>query len=221
MNMQIEPIAFFESPLKEKFGVPRQSGVVGELRGHIVFTPKYAVADAFRGLEGFDYAWIIWGFHKAVRQSQTFKPTVRPPRLGGNVRLGVFATRSPFRPNNLGLSSVRLGEIANGRVEVFGADLMDGTPIFDLKPYLPYVDSHPNARAGFTDTTQWQLLEVNIPDKLRNLLTDKEAETLKALLEQDPRPHYKHDGHQVYGMAFNQYNVKFTIENYKVKVLSL
>lgn len=221
---EIEPIAFFRSPFKEKFGVPRQSGVVGDLRGQIVFEPKYAAPEALRGLEGFDYVWLVWGFHKAVRSGQgadaEFKPTVRPPRLGGNTRLGVFATRSPFRPNGLGLSSVRLGEIAPGRLEVFGADLMDGTPIYDVKPYLPYVDSHPEARGGFTDS-EWKPLEVVVPDEWAERLTASQLAALRGVLAQDPRPHYQSDPNRVYGMAFDGLNVKFVVDGRRLTVVGL
>lgn len=219
---EIEPIAFFRSPLREKFGVPRQSGVVEELRGSIVFEPAYAAPEALRGLEGFDYAWLIWGFHKAVRSNgrEEFKPTVRPPRLGGNTRLGVFATRSPFRPNGLGLSSVRIGKIEVGKIEVFGADLMDGTPIYDVKPYLPYVDSHPHARGGFTEK-EWKPLPVVIDDELAARLSGEELAALRGILEQDPRPHYQDDASRTYGMAFGERNVRFRVENGKVVVLDL
>lgn len=219
---EIEPIAFFRSPFKEKFGIPRQSGVVAELRGHIVFEPKFSAEEALRGLEGFDYVWLIWGFHKAMRSNgrDDFHPTVRPPRLGGNTRLGVFATRSPFRPNGLGLSSVRIGRIENGRIEVLGADLMDGTPIYDVKPYVPYVDAHPDARGGFTES-EWKPLEVEIPDVLSAQLSDEERKALRGVLAQDPRPHYQDNGQRVYGMAFGDRDVKFRVEGRKVIVLSL
>lgn len=221
--MEIQPIAFFSSPLREKFGVPRQSGVVDSLRGHIVFEPKYAVADALRGLEGFDYVWLIWGFHRAVRQGgekAEFHATVRPPRLGGNERMGVFATRSPFRPNGLGLSSVRLGRIETGRVEVFGADLMDGTPIYDVKPYLPAADCHPEARGGFTQV-EWKALQVDIPDKIAGKLMPEELSALRGVLAQDPRPHYQNDASRVYGMAFGQYDVRFTVDGDRLSVVAL
>lgn len=219
---EIEPIAFFRSPFKEKFGVPRQSGVVAGLRGSIVFEPRYAVGEALRGLEGFDYVWIIWGFHKAVRSNgrEDFKPTVRPPRLGGNERLGVFATRSPFRPNGLGLSSVRIEKIEQGKIEVLGADLMDGTPIYDVKPYVPYVDAHPDARGGFTERA-WKPLEVVIPPSLQQLLGLEELEALRGVLAQDPRPHYQDDAARVYGMAFGARDVRFRVSGGVLEVVSL
>jgi tRNA-Thr(GGU) m(6)t(6)A37 methyltransferase TsaA len=173
--MNIEPIAHFCSPFTSKFGIPRQAGIVPELRGQIVFEPKYRNADALRGLEQFDYLWIIWGFSSRKEEgvgrkensAMTFHPTVRPPLLGGNERRGVWATRSPFRPNGLGLSSVRIDRIENGVIHVLGADLMDGTPIYDIKPYLEYVDSHTGVRSGFVDERQWQRLEVVMADELR------------------------------------------------------
>lgn len=219
---QIEPIAYFHSPLREKFGVPRQSGVVDSLRGRIVLEEKYAAPEALRGLEGFDYVWLIWGFHKAKRSNGNveFKPTVRPPRLGGNARMGVFATRSPFRPNGLGLSSVRIGKIEQGSIEVIGADLMDGTPIYDIKPYLPYVDAHPNARGGFTET-EWKPLEVRIPAEIEKQLNTEELSQLRGILSQDPRPHYQEDTGRVYGMAFGQWNVKFKVNSSFAEVIDL
>ena len=158
--MVIEPIAFFRSPFTTKFGVPRQSGIVDELRGRIVFTDAYRQPEALRGLEDYDYLWLIWGFSEHVEAEK--HPTVRPPLLGGNERIGVWATRSPFRPNNLGLSSVRIAavDLQQPAIDVLGADLMDGTPIYDIKPYLPYVDSHPDVRGGFTDQHAWHRLEV-------------------------------------------------------------
>ena len=164
--MNIEPIAFFHSPLTSKFGIPRQSGIVSELRGRIEFVPKYRNAESLRGLEDYDFLWIIWGFSENVRAEK--HPTVRPPLLGGNERVGVWASRTPFRPNNLGLSSVRISKVNTEQmvIEVMGADLMDGTPIYDIKPYLAYVDSHPDARGGFTDKHQWQQLEVVLPETM-------------------------------------------------------
>lgn len=218
----IAPIAYFHSPLREKFGVPRQSGIVGDLPGTVVFEPDYAVEDALRGLDGFDYVWLIWGFHQAVRHGggETFKATVRPPRLGGNERMGVFATRSPFRPNGLGLSSVRISAIGQGRIEVLGADLMDGTPIYDVKPYLPSADCHPEARGGFT-ARQWPTLRVELPAALAARLTDQERRALIAVLEQDPRPHYQDDPTREYGMAFGQHNVRFTVRGGLLTVVAL
>lgn len=219
---EIEPIAYFRSPLKEKFGIPRQSGVVAELRGHIVFEPQFSAEEALRGLDGFDYLWLIWGFHRAVRSNgrEDFRPTVRPPRLGGNARLGVFATRSPFRPNGLGLSSVRIRKILKGKIEVLGADLMDGTPIYDIKPYVPYVDAHPEARGGFTES-EWKPLEVVIPNELSAQLSPEEQAALRGILAQDPRPHYQDDATRVYGMDFGSHNVQFRVSDGVVEVVGL
>ena len=155
--MEIRPIAYFRSPLTEKFGLPRQSGLAPSLRGRIVFEKPYDTPEAVRGLEGFDMLWIIWGFSANSRTG--WEPTVRPPRLGGNARMGVFATRSPYRPNPLGLSAVRIAGIGDGWIDTLGADLMDGTPVYDIKPYIPYTDSHPGAGAGFVDSTPWKEME--------------------------------------------------------------
>ena len=162
--MEIHPIAVFRSPFKSKFGVPRQSGLVEDLQGRIVLLDAYADSESLRGLDDFDYLWLLWGFSANRHQSATFQPTVRPPRLGGNERMGVFATRSPYRPNGLGLSSVRILAVEGTEIIVAGADLMDGTPIYDIKPYLPYADAHPQARGGFTDQSQWRQLQVVLPD---------------------------------------------------------
>lgn len=206
----ISPIAFFRSPLTSKFGVPRQSGVVDELRGIIVLEPEYNRPEAIRGLEDFDFLWLIWGF-SAIRSSE--KLTVRPPRLGGNIRVGVFASRSPFRPNGLGLSSVRIVRIAPEGIHVAGADLMDGTPIFDIKPYLPSVDSHPSARGGFTDSHAWSLLRVEIPENYRRLFSETDVRALEAVLKNDPRPSYQQDAGRVYGMPFVGRDIQFRVED--------
>ena len=210
--MNIEPIAFFHSPFTSKFGLPRQSGIVSELRGHIEFTPDYREAEALRGLEDYDYLWLIWGFSENVAAEK--HPTVRPPLLGGNERMGVWATRSPFRPNNLGLSSVRIARIdwETPAIEVLGADLMDGTPIYDIKPYLSYVDSHPEARGGFTDQRQWQRLEVVMPAEMANDFTAADLDVLRQTLALDPRPHY-HDDARQYGMPFMGYDIRFHVSN--------
>jgi len=209
--MNIEPIAFFHSPLTSKFGVPRQSGIVSELRGQIEFVAKYRQVEALRGLEDYDYLWLIWGFSENVSAQK--HPTVRPPLLGGNQRVGVWASRSPFRPNNLGLSSVRISNIDMEQmtIEVFGADLMDGTPIYDIKPYLPYADSHPEARGGFTDNHQWQQLEVVMPEELCRLLPAADLEVLRQTLALDPRPHYQQDASRLYGMPFMGYDIRFHV----------
>lgn len=209
--MNIEPIAIFHSPFTSKFGLPRQSGIVSELRGEIHFLPAYRNADALQGLEDFDYLWLIWGFSEHVDAEK--HPTVRPPLLGGNKRVGVWASRSPFRPNNLGLSSVRINSIdlEHLTIEVLGADLMDGTPIYDIKPYLPYADSHPEARGGFTDKRKWQRLQVSIPEEVCRVLPDKDVKVLKEALSLDPRPHYQSDANRQYGMPFMGYDVRFHV----------
>ncbi len=227
--MNIEPIAHFCSPFTSKFGIPRQAGIVPELRGQIVFEPKYRNADALRGLEQFDYLWIIWGFSSRKEEgvgrkensAMTFHPTVRPPLLGGNERRGVWATRSPFRPNGLGLSSVRIDRIDNGVIHVLGADLMDGTPIYDIKPYLEYVDSHTGVRSGFVDERQWQRLEVVMPEELRELFAPDELKALLATLEQDPRPQYHDDPQRIYGMPFGGRDVRFRVEGQRLLVVQV
>ena len=232
--MNIEPIAHFRSPFTSKFGIPRQAGIVPELRGQIVFEPQYSNPEALRGLEQFDYLWIIWGFssRKAFSRKEegggrkengamNFHPTVRPPLLGGNERRGVWATRSPFRPNNLGLSSVRIERIEQGVIHVMGADLMDGTPIYDLKPYLEYVDSHPGVRSGFVDEREWKRLEVVMPDELKAQFAVGELRALLATLEQDPRPQYHDDPQRIYGMPFGGRDVRFRVEGLKLEVVQV
>jgi tRNA-Thr(GGU) m(6)t(6)A37 methyltransferase TsaA len=208
--MKIEPIATFCSPFTSKFGIPRQSGIVEELRGTIVLTPPYRQAEALRGLETYDYLWLIWGFSEHVEAEK--HPTVRPPLLGGNERMGVWATRSPFRPNNLGLSSVRIAAVRADEfaIDVWGADLMDGTPIYDIKPYLPYVDAHPEARGGMTDQHEWRQLAVAVPQQLRDELAPADLAVLEKTLALDPRPHYHHD-ERTYGMPFMGYDIRFHI----------
>ena len=220
--MNIQAIAFFHSPLKSKFGVPRQSGLVSELSGYIVFEPDYRQPEAVRGLEGFDYLWLIWEFSENRDAKKSL--TVRPPRLGGNKRLGVFATRSPFRPNNLGLSCVQIDRIENDPVKgpviyVKGADLMDGTPIYDIKPYVTYADSHPEARSGFVDQSEWQELEVDIPETFQQQFTSTELSSLKRILALDPRPHYQDDPERVYGMSFGRYDVRFKVDGSSLSVI--
>lgn len=220
--MTIEPIAFFKSPFASKFGIPRQSGIVPELRGEIHFSDRYRRPEAVRGLEGFDYIWLIWEFSANRRGPEAdWQPTVRPPRLGGNARLGVFATRSPFRPNPLGLSSVRVERIEFGCpgapvIHVLGADLMDGTPIYDIKPYIPYSDSHPEASGGFTDSEAWTPLEVTVPDTVRAdlelRLGPEGYETLLGVLAQDPRPRYQDDPGRTYGMPYCGLDIRFKAE---------
>ena len=209
--MNIEPIAYFRSPLTSKFGVPRQSGIVSELRGRIEFVAKYRQVEALRGLEAYDYLWLIWGFSENVNAQK--HPTVRPPLLGGNQRVGVWASRSPFRPNNLGLSSVRIASIDMEymTIEVLGGDLMDGTPIYDIKPYLPYADSHPDARGGFAQQAPEKVLSVVIPDSLRQQLPDTMQAALQDTISLDPRPHYQDAPHRIYSMPFDRWEVKFRV----------
>ena len=230
--MHIEPIAYFRSPMKEKFGIPRQSGVVGSLHGRIEFAPDFRDKEALRGLEGFDYLWVIWGFsaNPAPSDKTAFKATVRPPRLGGNRRIGVFASRSPFRPNSLGLSSLQISgirETPEGPViDVLGADLMDGTPIYDIKPYVPYCDSHPGARGGFTDDKEWKALKVRFSEKAEATLatlhgTGADRETIAALVAQDPRPHYHGDPEKTYTMAFGSLQVRFKVSSGEAEIIEL
>ena len=216
--MNIEPIAYFRSPLTSKFGIPRQSGLVPDLSGHIVFTPEFRHEEAIRGLEEFDYLLIIWEFSQAVLPDgrQNVALTVRPPRLGGNKRVGVFASRSPFRPNSLGLSSVRIDriEMTSDRgpvIHVLGADLMDGTPIYDIKPYITYADSHPEAKSGFVDSKGWNPLTVNIPENLERQLSAQQLKALKEVLAQDPRPRYHDDPERTYGMPFDGIDIRFQV----------
>ena len=220
----MEVIARIRSPFAEKFGVPRQSGVVEELCATVVFEPPYRNPDAVRGLEGFSHIWLIWQFDRALREG--WSPTVRPPRLGGNRRLGVFATRSPFRPNGIGLSSVRLERMElhptlGPVLHVKGADLVDGTPIFDVKPYLPYTDSHPEATGGFTDDTAMEPLTVDIPPALLEKLPEAQRPGLLGVLASDPRPRYQDDESRVYGLRFAGYNVRFTVSEGMLTVVDV
>ena len=215
MEATMKIIARIRSDFPTKFGIPRQAGLVDELRAAVVFEPEYRVADAVRGLEDFSHIWLIWQFSEAVRD--TWSPTVRPPRLGGNTRMGVFATRSPFRPNAVGLSSVRLEHIEyhpelGPILHVAGADLMDGTPIFDIKPYLPSADCHPDAAGGFTDQVARETLDVEIPEDIRDLIPSEKLAALTGVLAQDPRPSYQHDPERIYGMAFGGLDVKFSVD---------
>lgn len=243
--MDCKTIAHIETDFTTKFGVPRQAGLIPELEGRIVFEPEYRNADALRGMEGYSHLWLIWEFSEVTAatsegkkekgkeknegiSSSTFKPTVRPPRLGGNVRMGVFATRSPFRPNPIGLSSVEISRIELNTedgpiIYIKGADLMNGTPILDIKPYLPFTDSHPEARGGFTDQTKEQEpLEVVIPDEILSVLShkldEKKIMALRQVLSQDPRPHYQEDEERVYGLNFAGEEIHFRV---KGKVLTV
>ena len=214
-------IARIHSDFSEKFGIPRQSGLVEGLRARIVFEPEFRDPEAVRGLEEFSHIWLIWQFSQAVREG--WSPTVRPPRLGGNKRLGVFATRSPFRPNALGLSAVRLEGIEQDPglgpvLLVAGADLLDGTPIYDIKPYVPYADAHPEASGGFADRIERRRLTVNFPPHLLERVPEDKREGLTGVLAQDPRPAYQADPERVYGMAFAGLEVRFTVEGERLTV---
>ena len=221
---QVKVIAHIRSDFAEKFGVPRQSGLVDALEASIVFTPPYRSPDALRGLEDFSHLWLIWQFSEAVRDK--WSPTVRPPRLGGNQRLGVFATRSPFRPNPIGLSCVRLAGIdlhtpEGPVITVAGADLMDGTPIYDIKPYLSYADCRPEALGGFAPAPAGARLAVDIPSELLARVPEDKLAALTGVLSQDPRPSYQHDPERVYGMAFAGLEVRFQVEEDRLKVISV
>lgn len=217
---EILTIAHIVSPYGSKFGIPRQSGLAEEVRAKIVFEPEFASPDAVRGLEDFSHIWLIWCFSESVQSK--WSPTVRPPRLGGNTRMGVFATRSPFRPNPIGLSCVKLESVEYDAslgpvLNIKGADLLDGTPIFDIKPYIPYADSHPEASGGFTDKTEFPKLSVVFSDG--TALPSGVREELISVLSQDPRPQYHDDPDRVYGMSFAGYNVKFRVSGGKLCVL--
>ena len=223
-DVNIQVIARMKSDFPSKFGIPRQRGLVQELRSIVIFEPEYRNADALRGIEGYSHLWLIWQFSEAVRQD--WSPTVRPPRLGGNTRMGVFATRSPFRPNNLGLSCVKLLGVEQtaqyGTVlHVGGADLMDGTPIFDIKPYIPYSDSHPEALGGFTDTADAFLLEVNFPAELLAQLPEDKREAALSLLSHDPRPSYQRKADRVYGLPFAGFDIRFTVNGTQLSVIEI
>lgn len=212
--MEITPIAHIRTDFGSKFGVPRQSGVVDELRARIVFEPAYRNPDALRGLEDFSHLWLIWHFSEVKQEN--WSPTVRPPRLGGNTRMGVFATRSPFRPNPIGLSAVRIVGIdlhtpEGPVITVAGADLMDGTPIFDLKPYIAYADSHPDAKGGFIEGLTDRSVQVVCDEAHLSPLPDETRQSLLAVLAHDPRPTYQNDPSRVYGMEFGGFNVRFTV----------
>ena len=238
--MEISPVAFFRSPLPEKFGLPRQSGLVQELEGRIVFEPEFRSPDALRGMEGFDYLWLIWEFNLNSRPSsdphsgldpESPRPvsmTVRPPRLGGNERVGVFASRSPFRPNALGLSSVRVVSVDFERCEILvaGADLADGTPIYDIKPYVTYCDSHPEARSGFADAREWQRLEVRaaspeVQAALERALGSQSLRALFGLLAEDPRPAFHDDPSREYGLTYAGHDIHFRVSGSVLTIISL
>jgi len=223
--LQLKPIAVIHTDFPSKFGIPRQGGLVDALKAEITFEPEYRDPSALRGLEGFSHLWLIWLFSESVLSG--WSPTVKPPRLGGNRRMGVFATRSPFRPNPLGLSCVKLEGIdltgPEGPVlRVAGADLMDGTPIYDIKPYIPYADCHPEAAGGFTDGISYERLEVDFPEALLSIVPPDKRQALIEVLAQDPRPGYRHgeDGRR-YGVAFAGYDVRFTVDGNVLTVVEV
>ena len=220
----MKPIAHIKNDLSTKFGIPRQSGLVESLESCIVFEPEFRQAEALRGLDGFSHLWLLWDFSENHRTD--WSPTVRPPRLGGNKRMGVFATRSPFRPNRLGLSCVYINKVEMTKEEgpviyVKGADLMDGTPIYDIKPYVTYADSHPDARSGFVDQTTWEPLKVVLPQEMAACFSDEEQKGLRQVLAQDPRPRYHDDAQRVYGMPFAGKDVRFRVENGVLTVVEI
>lgn len=235
--MQIEKIATIHTDFSEKFGIPRQSGLVEELEGRIVFEPIYRDPSALKGLEGYSNIWLIWGFSEAKRRGiqksespgedsdlrKAWAPTVRPPRLGGDERMGVFATRSPFRPNSLGLSCVRIERIEQDKemgmmIVVRGADMLDGTPIYDIKPFLPYVDNHPEARGGFSDRFAEYGLDVSIPEDLERQIPKSKLSAVRGVLAQDPRPSYQNDPDRIYGMEFAGMNIRFRVKDKRLTV---
>ena len=223
-DISIQIIARMHSDFPTKFGIPRQSGLVDSLRSTIVFEPEFRNADALRGMEDFTHLWLIWQFSEAVRSG--WSPTVRPPRLGGNTRMGVFATRSPFRPNNLGLSCVKLIGLEQTAdhgtvIHVAGADLMDGTPIFDIKPYIPYADSHPDASGGFTDHASEFLLKVEFPETLLAQIPANKRESTIGILSHDPRPSYQKDPSRIYGLTFAGFDIRFQVKDSVLTVLEV
>ncbi len=217
-KLHLKIIARIRTDFPDKFGIPRQSGIVNSLKGAVVFEPEYRDANALRGIEGFSHIWLIWGFSRSLRDKDSRTVTVKPPRLGGNKRMGVFATRSPFRPNPLGLSSVRLDRIEQhpelGPVlHVSGADMVDKTPIYDIKPYLAFTDSHPEASGGFADPYRDYGLEVVFAEELIAMIPEKHREALLGILVHDPRPAYQNDPERIYGFGFAGYNVRFTVQD--------
>lgn len=223
-SIPMKIIATLHGAFPTKFGIPRQSGLVEDLEATVVFEPEYRNPDALRGLEGFSHLWLIWSFSQAIRPH--WSPTVRPPRLGGNTRMGVFATRSPFRPNDIGLSCVKLLSVEPSTPEgpvltVAGADLMDGTPIFDIKPYISYADCQPDATGGFTDTAKDFLLDVEFPQELLSHIPQDRRAALLGVLSHDPRPSYQHSPQRVYGMAFGDFDVRFRVEGSTLHVVDV
>ena len=220
----MDVIAVMHSDFPAKFGIPRQSGLAEALQSTIVFEPAYRNPEALRGIEGFSHLWILWQFSQAVRQG--WSPTVRPPRLGGNTRMGVFATRSPFRPNAIGLSCVRLLSVEHTQdmgtvLHIGGADLMDGTPILDIKPYIPYCDAHPEAMGGFTQDAGDFILEVDFPENLKQRLPAEKQEAICQVLSHDPRPSYQKDSDRVYGLSFAGFDIRFTVKDTVLTVVDV
>lgn len=223
-EFSMQAVARIHTDFATKFGVPRQSGLVEELEATIIFEPPYRNADALRGLEGFSHLWLVWVFDQAIRKE--WSPTVRPPRLGGNARMGVFATRSPFRPNPIALSAVKLDRVEMTAnlgpvIHIRGADLMDGTPILDIKPYIPYADCHPEALGGFAATPAGETLEVAIPEELLERVPQDRRRALRGVLAQDPRPHYQNDPERVYGFGFAGLEVKFSVDGSRLTVVDI
>ena len=214
--MELKEIAVIHTDFPEKFGIPRQSGLVGGLQGTIVFSPEYRNADAIRGLNDFSHLWLVWGFSKAKKDH--WSATVRPPRLGGKVRMGIFATRSPFRPNPIGLSSAKLESVTMDEklgpiITVSGIDMLDGTPIYDIKPYLPHIDSHPEATGGFALSVSSEQLEVIFPDHLLQKIPEADQKLLSELLSQDPRDRFVHDNSRIWGLTYGNYNIRFQVHD--------
>jgi tRNA-Thr(GGU) m(6)t(6)A37 methyltransferase TsaA len=222
----MEIIAHIRTDFKEKFGIPRQSGVVQALQGRIVFTPPYRKAEALRGLEEYSHLWIVWQFSRAIRTPGEWHSTVRPPRLGGNKRVGVFATRSPFRPNPIGLSCVKIEGIDPDTpqgpvIRVSGVDMLDGTPIYDIKPYLSYCDAHPEAECGFADRVKYERMAVTDPEEALNTLPEALRTAAREVLEQDPRPHYQEDAERVYGLNLGGYEIRFRTCGQEITVVEV
>ncbi len=220
--MEIKPVAYFKSPVGGKFGLPRQAGIALSLPGRIVLEREFRSPDSLRGLDGFDYLWLIWGF-SLNRPANLRHLTVRPPRLGGNERVGVFASRSPFRPNPLGLSSVRISSVDydSGVIEVLGADLADGTPIYDIKPYVEYADSHEGIRSGFADSRSWSTLKVEFPARAELIFSSSELEALRELLAEDPRPQYHDDPERIYGLSYLGRDIRFRVDGGSLTVTEI
>lgn len=222
-GVYMKPIAHIKTDFSTKFGIPRQSGLA-QTQGVIIFEEEYRIPEAFRGLEEFSHIWLLWEFSQVKRDN--WQPTVRPPLLGGNKRMGVFATRSPFRPNHIGLSCVKLDEVEYTKkygviLKVTGADLMDGTPIYDIKPYLAYTDSQPQAVCGFTENLSNTDLAVSISDEIKEKLPKEKIQSLYSILSQDPRPHYIDDPQRIYGFNFSGYEIKFTVSGRELTVIDV